>query len=171
MTQLPGMTQLSEWLDGLAPRERNLVYVAAALLGVAIVYFAVVLPVTSSARQRAARIEQKTGDLAWMRQVAPQVMAAAAGGGAASGESLVVLVDRTAREAGIGSAIRDQSPAGENGLQLRLEGASFDVLVAWLANLQQQHGVRVDAAMIGAVNAPGLVNASLTLAHGSSPGR
>lgn len=164
------MNQIKQWLDGLAPRERNLVYVAAALLGIAIVYFAVVLPVTSAARHREARIVQKTSDLAWMRQVAPQVMAAAAaGGGMASDESLVVLVDRTARESGIGSSIRDQTPAGQNGLQLRLEGAPFDLLMAWLANLQQQYGVRVDGAIIGAASAPGLVNANLTLAHGQSP--
>ena len=164
------MNQIRQWLDGLAPRERNLVYVAAAFLGIAIVYFAIVLPVTSAARHREARIVQKTSDVAWMRQVAPQVMAAAAsGGGTASDESLVVLVDRTARESGIGSSIRDQTPAGQNGLQLRLEGAPFDLLMAWLANLQQQHGVRVDGAIIGATSAPGLVNANLTLAHGQSP--
>jgi general secretion pathway protein M len=164
------MKQIRQWLDGLAPRERNLVYAAAALLGIAVVYFAVVLPVTSAARHREARIVQKTSDLAWMQQVAPQVVAAAAaGGGVASDESLVVLVDRTARESGIGSSIRDQTPAGQNGLQLRLEGAPFDLLMAWLANLQQQHGVRVDGAIIGAANAPGLVNANLTLAHGQSP--
>jgi len=164
------MNQIRQWLDGLAPRERNLVYVAAALLGIAVVYVAVVLPVTSAARHREARIAQKTSDLAWMQQVAPQVMAAAAAGsGVASDESLVVLVDRTARESGIGSSIRDQTPAGQNGLQLRLEGAPFDLLMAWLANLQQQHGVRVDGAIIGAANAPGLVNANLTLAHGQSP--
>ena len=97
------------------------------------------------------------------------IAAAAAGGGAAGGESLVVLVDRTGREAGLGSAIRDQSPSGEHGLRLRLEAAPFDVLVAWLASLQQQHGVRVDAATIDAAGAPGLVNASLTLTHGAPP--
>lgn len=165
------MNQIRQWLDGLAARERNLVYVAAALLVLAILYFAVVLPVTSAARHREARIAQKTGDLAWMQQVAPQVMAAAAAGnGTASNESLVVLVDRTARESGIGGSIRDQSPAGQNGLQMRLEAAPFDALVAWLASLQQQHGVRVDAALIGAASGPGLVNASLTLAHGKPPG-
>jgi general secretion pathway protein M len=164
------MNQIRQWLDGLAPRERNLVYAAAALLGIAVVYFAIVLPVTSAARHRDARIVQKTSDLAWMRQVAPQVLAAAASGsGIAGDESLVVLVDRTARESGIGSSIRDQTPAGQNGLQLRLEGAPFDLLMAWLANLQQQYGVRVDGAIIGATSAPGLVNANLTLAHGQSP--
>jgi general secretion pathway protein M len=164
------MNELRQWLGGLSPRERNLVYLASALLALALVYFAMVLPITSAAAKRAARVEQKTADLAWMRQVAPQVMAAAAAGGGAagSGESLVVLVDRTGRQAGLGSAIRDQSPSGEHGLRLRLEAAPFDVLITWLAVLQQQHGVSVDAATIDAGSAPGLVNASLTLVHGAA---
>jgi len=92
------------------------------------------------------------------------------GRGAKSGESLVVLVDRTGREAGLGGSLRDQSPSGEHGLRLRLEGAPFDALVAWLASLQQQYGVTIEAASIDAAGAPGLVNASLTLAHGAAPG-
>lgn len=166
------MNELRQWLGGLSARERNLVYLAAVLLAAAIVYFAMVLPVTSAAAKRAARVEQKTADLAWMRQVAPQVMAATAAGGgaAASDESLVVLVDRTGRQAGLGSAIRDQSPSGDHGLRLRLEAASFDVLITWLVVLQQQYGVSVDAATIDAGTAPGLVNASLTLVHGTAAG-
>jgi general secretion pathway protein M len=165
------MNALRQWLDGLAPRERNFVYAAAGLLAVALIYLIVVLPVTNAAKHRAARIEQKSADLAWMRGAAPQVAAAnAAGGDASSGESLVVLVDRTGRESGLGSAIRDQSPSGEHGLRLRLEAAQFDLLVAWLTNLQQQYGVRVEAATIDAAGAPGLVNASLTLTNGVTPG-
>jgi type II secretory pathway component PulM len=164
------MNELRNWLGGLAPRERNLVYLATALLAIALVHFAIVLPVTAAADRRAARVEQKVASLAWMRQVAPQVMAAGASVGATSQESLVVLVDRTGREAGLGTSIRDQSPNGEHGLRLRLESASFDVLATWLVILQQQHGVRVDAATIDAAGAPGLVNASLTLAHGAAPG-
>jgi general secretion pathway protein M len=163
------MNELRSWLGGLSPRERNLVYLAAVLTALALVYFALVLPITSAAAKRAARVEQKTADVAWMRQVAPQVMAAAGPGGAVgSEESLVVLVDRTGRQAGLGSAIRDQSPSGEHGLRLRLEAAPFDVLITWLAVLQQQHGVSVDAATIDAGTAPGLVNASLTLVHGAA---
>jgi type II secretory pathway component PulM len=125
------MDQLRDWLAGLAPRERNLVYAAGGLVIVALL---------------------------------------AAGAAAGSGESLVVLVDRTGREAGLGGALRDQSPSGDQGLRLRLEAAPFDVLVVWLASLQQQYGVKVDAATIDATAAPGLVNASLTLTHGATAG-
>jgi general secretion pathway protein M len=154
--------------DELAPRERRLVYLAGGFVAAAAIYFIVVMPLQAYSSRAANRVAQKTADLAWMQQVAPQVMAAGATSGSGSGESLVVLVDRTAREAGLGAAVRDQSPNGDNGLRLRLEGAQFDVMIAWLASLQQQHGVTVDSANIDAATAPGLVNASLTLAHGAA---
>ena len=55
------MNELRQWLGGLAPRERNLVYLAAALLAVAIVYLVLVLPVTTAAakRARARRAEDR----------------------------------------------------------------------------------------------------------------
>lgn len=154
--------------EELAPRERRLVYLAGGFVAAAAIYFIIVMPLQAYSSRAASRVAQKTADLAWMQQVAPQVMAAGATVGSGSGESLVVLVDRTAREAGLGASVRDQSPNGDNGLRLRLEGAQFDVMIAWLVSLQQQHGVTVDSANIDAATAPGLVNASLTLAHGAA---
>lgn len=156
-----------QWIEGLAPRERRLVYAAGALAAVALLYIAVALPVDRLQARQAARVEKKAADLQWMRQAAPQVASVAARGG--GHESLVVLVDRTGREAGLAGAVRDQSPDGGNGLRLRLEGAPFDALIEWLANLQNQYGVSVADATIDAAAAPGLVNASITLTHGSSP--
>jgi len=159
-----------DWFDNLSERERNLVYAAGVLVGIALVYLVLVLPFQSSGKRMASRVAQKTADLAWMQASAPQAMAAAgatqAGGG---GESLVVLVDRTAREAGLGASLRDQSPDGNNGLRLRIEAASFDALVTWLASLQQQHGVSIESATVGAA-APGLVNATLSLKHAGAAG-
>ncbi|MGB7740562.1 MAG: type II secretion system protein M [Steroidobacteraceae bacterium] len=157
-----------DWFDNLNARERNLVYVAGALVGIALVYLVLVLPFQTSSKKMAARVAQKTADLAWMQASAPQAMAAA-GVAQAGGDSLVVLVDRTAREAGLGTSLRDQSPDGNNGLRLRIEGASFDALVTWLANLQQQYGVSIESATVGAA-APGLVNATLSLKHAGAAG-
>ena len=152
-----------DWYDNLSTRERNLVTVAGALLAVAFVYLVLVLPLQSLTERKAKSVQQKAADLAWMQSVTPQVMQRYALGGGGSGESLVVLVDRTAREAGLGSTLGGQSPDGEQGLRLRLEGAPFDQVVTWLAQLQEQHGVTIAAANIDAAAAPGLVNASLTL--------
>ena len=68
-----------------------------------------------------------------------------------------------------GTALRDQSPSGSSGLRLRLEAAPFDTLVTWLANLQQQHGVGIEAATIDAAG-PGLVNATLSLTQAGAAG-
>jgi general secretion pathway protein M len=158
-----------DWLDSLSARERNLVYAAGALVSVALLYLVLVLPVQTSGNRMASRVGQKTADLAWMRAQAPQAMAAAGAARSSGGESLVVLVDRTAREAGLGTSLRDQSPDGNYGLRLRIEGASFDTLVTWLASLQQQHGVSIEAASIDAA-APGLVNATLSLKQAGAAG-
>ena len=164
------MNQLRDWLANLSLRERNLVYAAAALLALLLLYLILILPFQSANARLGKRVEQKAANLAWMRDKAPEISAAAGISQASSGgESLVVLIDRTARESGLAASLRDQSPNGEHGLRLRLEAASFDTLMVWLTNLQQQHGVAIDAATIDAA-APGLVNATLTLSQASAAG-
>ena len=81
----------------------------------------------------------------------------------ASGESLVVLVDRTAREAGLGAALRDQSPNGNAGLRLRIEAAPFDTLVTWLIALEKQYSVGVESASVTSTRQQGVVNGQLLL--------
>ena len=49
---------------------------------------------------------------------------------------------------------------------MRLEKAPFDTLIAWLARLAQQNGIRVDSASIDSAGSPGLVNAALVLHTG-----
>jgi type II secretory pathway component PulM len=46
---------------------------------------------------------------------------------------------------------------------VRLQRAPFDALIAWLARLEQQDGVQVQAAHIHAAEGAGLVDAALTL--------
>lgn len=158
-----------DWLANLSARERNLVYAAGALAGIALLYLMLVLPFTSTSSKMTARVQQKSADLAWMRAQAPHAVAAAGMAQSGGGESLVVIVDRTAREAGLGAALRDQSPSGNAGLRLRIEAAPFDTLVTWLASLQQQHGVGIEAATFD-VAGPGLVNATLSLTHAAATG-
>ena len=85
---------------------------------------------------------------------------------AATGESLVVLIDTSARESGIGKSLSSsqatarQGPAHPAGQRaLRRAGR-----VARAAS--QNHGVRVESAEIEAAGEPGLVNAGLLLKAG-----
>jgi general secretion pathway protein M len=160
------MQKLKDWFYSLQPRERMLVTGGAiAVLAVAIYIFALA-PFYAAVNGSAERVAKKEGDLAWMRSVGGEVLALSASAPSAAaptGESLVVLIDRAARECGLGSALTGQTPNGENGIRVRLEQAEFDKLIVCLGSLQQAHSVTIESANIDRTAKPGFVNASLVL--------
>jgi general secretion pathway protein M len=155
---------MMEWFSRLNSRERQFV-TAGGISAVVIALLGIFLPLNSSVSKANERVEKKRGDLAFMQGVAPEVAAAGPVGaaGASSGESLVVLIDRSARESGLGQSLNSTQPSGDKALRVRFERASFDLLVGWMARLGQQHGVTVETAEIEAAGEPGLVNAGLVL--------
>jgi general secretion pathway protein M len=149
--------------DALAERERRMVSIGAAVAGLLLV-FLLVMPLERSVTKLAANVTRKQADLAWMQSVAPTLAGAGpAVSVPATQDSLVVVIDRAARESGLGQALTGSQPSGDGGLRVQLEKAPFNSLVAWLARLSEQNGVRVESASIDAANEPGLVNAGIVL--------
>jgi general secretion pathway protein M len=154
----------AESFAALSARERRMVLVGGGLALVLFI-FGVLVPLDRSVAHVQARLAKKHADLTWMQSVAPE-LAASAPPPAASGESLLVIVDRSAREAGLASSLAGSEPGASGSLSVRLEKAPFDTLVAWLTRLTQQNGVSVDSATIEKTGAPGLVNAAIVLHPG-----
>jgi type II secretory pathway component PulM len=154
------------WYANLAERERRFVIFGA--IGAAVLLLAaIVLPLNRNIAQARQRVATKQVDLAFIQGAAPQLAAAGpATGTAATAETLVVLVDSSARESGLGKSLSSTQPTGDGGLRARFDRVPFDGLVAWLARLAQNHGVRVESAEIEAAGEPGLVNAGLVLKAG-----
>ena len=160
------MQKLKDWFDALKTRERMIVLGGAVLVLLTAIYALALGPFYSAVAARAERVERKEADLAWMRSVAPEVQALGASAPISAGpsnESLVVLVDRTAREAGLGTALTGQTPNGETGIRVRMEGAAFDLVMTWLGNLQLNQAVSVESAQFDRTGTPGQVNASIVL--------
>jgi general secretion pathway protein M len=160
------MQKLKERFNALQPRERIIVLGGAILVLVTAVYVLGLAPLYAAVASQAKRVEQKEGDLAWMRSVAGEVAmlsASAPSRPGPSNESLVVLIDRAARECGLSSSLTGQTPNGERGIRVRLEAAEFDKLMVCLGTLQQVHAVEVESATIDRTGKPGLVNANLVL--------
>jgi general secretion pathway protein M len=155
---------LEQRLAQLSARERRILQFGALLAPVLLIV-GVLLPLDHSVSQTHARLVKKRTDLEWMQSVAGE-LAVAPRAPATGGESLLVIVDRSARESGLAGALAGSEPAGPTALSLRLQKASFDALVAWLARLSQQNGIRVDSATIDGAGVPGLVNAALVLRAG-----
>ncbi len=155
---------IAQWFAALSGREQRIVQLGAVLVPVLFV-FGVLLPLDRSVAQAHARLLKKRNDLAWMQGVAPE-LAASPQPPSAAGESLLVIVDRSARESGLAGSLAGSEPAGPGALSLRLQKAPFDALIAWLARLAQQNGIRVDSATVDSAGAPGLVNAAVVLHTG-----
>jgi general secretion pathway protein M len=153
-----------EAIAALAPRERRLL-LAGAVAAAAILIFGMLIPLDHSVTNAQQRLAKKRADLSWMQSVAPQI-AVLPPAAAVNGESLLVVVDRSARESGLASALSGSEPGGPGSLSVRLEKAPFDALIGWLARLAQQNGVSVDSAVIERTGAPGLVNANIVLHSG-----
>jgi general secretion pathway protein M len=153
------------WYASLAERERRFVNLGA-IGAVILLIVGVVMPLNSKISQTRQRVETKRGDLAFIQSVLPQLAAAGPATNVATPESLVVLIDSSARESGLGKALTNSQPTPDKGLRIRLDRAPFDAMVAWLARLSQQHGVRVESAEIETAGETGYVNAGLVLKAG-----
>jgi type II secretory pathway component PulM len=161
------MNALLEWYQALAQRERKLVFWGGLSAGFLILVFGILWPLHTAVAGARQRVENKSADLVWMRSHALEVLASASGM-AGAGDSLVVIIDRTAHELGLADMIKGTTPSGANGTRVELQNAPFDLMAGWLARLHEQYGVNVAAATFDHSGAPGLVNASLELTRGGS---
>jgi general secretion pathway protein M len=157
--------RLTQYLQRLEPRERRTV-LAGAIAAAVLIIVATVLPLQRSVAAVEQRVERKRDDLQWLRSMAPQLAGLQGGAPSPLRESLVVVVDRSARESGLAKSLVGSQPSGDGGLNVRLDQTPFDTLIVWLSQLRERYGVRVDSATIDAGKGSGNVTATLVLHAG-----
>lgn len=156
---------LSDWYSRQSERDQRVLRWGGLAAGI-ILLALLLLPLQRSLSQARMHVEQQQADLAWMRQMAPTLAAAGPGPAAAGsppGESLVVLIDRSARESGLAQALTGSQPAANGAMTVRMENADFNLLVGWMSRLVAQHDLRVESASITGSGGAGVVNASVQL--------
>jgi general secretion pathway protein M len=156
---------LKQKFDALSARERVIVIAGGILVLIVAIYTLVLSPLYRAVDARAQLLHQKQSDLSWMHSVAPELQSAGGQVPAAEqmNESLVVLIDRTARESGLAESLTGQTPTGNGGIRVRVEDANFDQLVLWMGMLVQRYGVHIDQATVDRGEKPGIVTASVVL--------
>ncbi len=170
---MKGIGQIVEFWEGLQPRERVMLSIGAAAVLFVLIYFLLWQPVMNARIGMKREVEQQRALLQWMQEAAveAQMLRGATGKGGGTkglrGQSLLSLVDQTAKQQGLGGAMKRVEPDGKQ-VRIWFEAASFDRLASWLEKLVKENGIRIVSATVERNDSPGLVDARLRLAEGGA---
>ena len=159
---------MRDWFDALEPRERLIVATGGIVVALLLFWVLVWLPLDRGQEQLRTNVDAWQHSLAELRVLAATIAAnenkVAAQPAAESGQTPVVVVDRTLRERNLNSAVKRRQPT-PNGIRVEFEDVAFDQLVLWLGDLSTTHGLSVQAGNLsqGSRAEKGRINASLTL--------
>ena len=156
------MAALAEFWRGRSAREQALLAALAALTLAAIWYFAAVGPLLNRAEANKQRHEAEIAMLERLDRVGSR-MAALPAPRARSDASLLLLINRSVRDAGLGGFLEEGAADGETRVRLRLLDAPFPQVSALLAGLAVQEGIRTASADIERGSSPGVTQVSLVL--------
>ena len=158
-------------LSGLDPRQRLMVVIGALLLAILVVALTWGSFLKDVNRLETVVMEKRKLEH-WMQQASKEALklrgVAVAGGAAAGDKSLLALVDETAKQGGLGQAMKRVEPEGQDKVRIQLDDALFDDISRWLDKLDTSHSVRVERITIDKLERAGFVNVRLTLAAGAS---
>lgn len=162
---------MKAWFMQLRPRERRLVAFAGALLLVFLVYLLVWQPFTKHLKDLRQTVEEQEASVQWMQGAAREVeqlrATNIAPGKLPPGQSLLAVVDQSAKTSNLGPAMKRVEPEGTDTTRVSFEQANFDDLIVWLEGLKTTFGVSVSNIVLERQDTPGLVNARVTLQGGA----
>ena len=158
------MEKLRAWYGGLQTREQRMVSIGGIALAVMILFGGILWPLHSAVSDAVDAKDTKVADLEWMRQNGPEIRAGSGMLAPNTNEPPVVLVDRVARESGLGTMLRGTQP-NATGVRVQLEAAPFDTVITWLATLEARYGLAIDSITVDRGQRQGLVNANITFSQ------
>ncbi|WP_455375880.1 type II secretion system protein GspM [Kaarinaea lacus] len=164
---------MKDWFSALEPRERRLMIGAAAFLIVMLFYLLVWEPISKDNEALRLSYENSQQLIDWMEDAAEEAKALQAKvkesgpSGSSKNQSLLGIIDRTAKRDKLGPSVKRVQPDGKTGARVWIENAIFNDMIKWLENLQHKEGIRLVTTVIEKQEEPGLVNARLVFERAS----
>ena len=156
------------WWQTLSARERGLLSLGAGAVLATLIFLTVLEPLQAKRARLAAQVAGETQTMHKIRALAGEALRLRAqpsqGGALPPGQSLLAVLNDTAQADGIQNTFARVVPNGEAEASVTFDAVGFDQLVRWLITLREQFGIEATRLVIDKVEAPGRVNASLTLA-------
>ncbi len=157
-----------QW-NALRPRERILVAAAAVLVFLTLFYLVLWEPLHQDHQRLQRQVEEQQALRQWIQARAAEVRALRGGSTAPAakkrGDSLLGVIDRTARGADLKGKVSRIEPDGDRRVRVWLDGVEFDALARWLDRLRKEYGLQVASAVIDR-EGPGRVSARLVIEAG-----
>jgi type II secretory pathway component PulM len=149
---------MKAWFDNLQPRERLIVLGGVVGVLLIAVWFGVMkLHAQTEVLREAVAAKQRM--LVDLTRVGGRPAASANAPG--NTQTLVVVIDGSAREHGI--TLSTRRPDGPDGVQVAFSNVPFDMLLEWLVALEKTNSVAVESASFTTAKQKGIVNGQLTL--------
>lgn len=157
---------MKQWLNQLAPRERQIVLIGAPIILIIMVYFILWVPFDNNIDRLQKKVSEQQALEQWMSAAALEVKKLRGGqqkSKSLGGQSLLTLVDKTARSNKLQDSLKRVEPDGESKVRVRMEQVAFDELVRWIEMLKSKYGIVVDSIAVDQQPIAGRVNAKITL--------
>ena len=153
---------MKEWLENLAPRERQALVAGGVAFGLLLFYLMVWWPLERNNARLADDVAEDSRQLAWMQGAALEAGTLASSRTPDAAKDTRTLIARVTAELRRDGIVASQiQPEGEDRLRLTLDGIPFTSLLAPLARLQSQYAIRVQEALVEPAGGQGVVNARL----------
>jgi len=160
------MNEIKAWFFGLQQQERIIVSGGAIALVLMLFYVAIWDPVHTGVTELEKKIARQAPALEWMQQAASEVSVLRSGQTAkkvTTGQSLLSLVDSTAKQGGLGNALKRVKPDGDKKVSVWFEEASFDGMITWLEKLNKTYSIEISSIVIDRKDTPGIIDSRVVL--------
>lgn len=155
-----------QWWNDLSTQERRALILGGGLTALLLGYLMLWQPLMTAVAKERRTLTSQESTLAWMELAAldAQVLRKSLRSQtAASGGSLLGIIEKTGDAHGIRGYIQRIEPTGDREAQIWMDQVAFDRLIQWLETLQNNHGVVVKTLSVGREQTAGIVNVRLVL--------
>ena len=155
---------MKQWFGSLQQQEKVLVAGGSIALAIMLFYVALWEPLHDAVAAMEKDVAKQQPLLEWMKQAAVDVKKLKGKGGSSKmkpGQSLLSLIDTTAKKDRLGNALKRVKPDGNDKVRVWLEGASFDDTIKWVENLERSYSIHVLSLVVDRKDASGLIDSRI----------
>ncbi|MDQ7048561.1 MAG: type II secretion system protein M [Enterobacterales bacterium] len=137
------MDSIKEWYNALDEGEQKIVFSAAIVIGMLMLYLIVVDPVVAKVNELQNQVMSKQKNVDWMKQQLPIIMASKnpTSSNPTSALSLSAIVNRTTGNYKLPVSRRDSKSPYE--MQIWFDNVNFDSFLSWASELESRYGVTI----------------------------